>query len=49
MKVCILGNSHVSAVKTAWDQIESTFQFEAKLNFFVARGDGPKNFALEGS
>lgn len=47
MKVCILGNSHVSAVKTAWDQIESTFQGQVSLTFFAARGDGPKNFALE--
>lgn len=49
MEICILGNSHVSAIKTAWDQIASTFQDEVELTFFAARGDGPKNFALEGS
>lgn len=49
MKVCVLGNSHVSAVKTAWDQIQPTFQSQVELSFFAARGDGPKNFVLDGS
>lgn len=42
MEICILGNSHVSAIKTAWDQIASTFQDEVELTFLQPEAMGPK-------
>lgn len=39
MKICVIGNSHVGALKRAWDSMPDRHQW-ANINFFAARGRG---------
>jgi hypothetical protein len=38
-RLCIIGNSHVGALKEAWDQIEGEYP-DVEVTFFAARGTG---------
>ncbi len=41
MRLCVIGNSHVAALKSAWDQISHEYS-KFTLTFFASRGDNFK-------
>ena len=47
MKLCVLGNSHVSSLKTAWDILHPHWA-GIDLVFFASRGDGLQGLELQG-
>ncbi|MBY5970334.1 hypothetical protein [Halomonas denitrificans] len=46
-KICVIGNSHVGALKTAWDLMPE-WHSENELVFFAARANGMSDLHLEG-
>lgn len=47
MKICIIGNSHVGALKRAWESM-SSFHNAAEIVFFADRGRGLDEIAING-
>lgn len=45
MKICVIGNSHVGALKRAWDAMPGRHQ-SANITFFAARGRGLEGLAV---
>jgi hypothetical protein len=48
MKICVIGNSHVAAIKNAWDEISRDYSSH-ELNFFAAPGSDLRHLELVGS
>ncbi|MES2997115.1 MAG: hypothetical protein V4733_09935 [Verrucomicrobiota bacterium] len=48
MKLCIIGNSHVGALKRAWNQMEGSYS-GTKIDFFAHRGDGMADLVVDGA
>ncbi len=44
MKICVIGNSHVGALKRAWDEIKGNYP-QQRIIFFAQRGDGLEELA----
>ena len=47
MKVCVLGNSHVSALKLAWDELAATYS-SINIDFFAAKGKSLGGLSVAG-
>lgn len=47
MRICVIGNSHVGAVKMAWDEIETDHP-ETSLTFFAGRSNSTKGLKPKG-
>jgi hypothetical protein len=47
MKICIIGNSHIGALKRAWDNNEWQQCNAIELTFFGDRGNGLKDLIVE--
>jgi hypothetical protein len=47
MKIAIIGNSHIGALKRGWDVISGAFP-SVEVVFFGAKGESHKDLALEG-
>lgn len=45
MRICIIGNSHVGALKRAWDSFSDT---AIEIDFFAARGAHLRDLAVKG-
>jgi len=48
LRICIIGNSHVGALKEAWDDIGSDHA-SLDVTFFAARGDRLKDLVVNGN
>lgn len=50
MKICIIGNSHVGALKRAWDELfDAEIKLKYELTFFAAKADGISDLELNGN
>lgn len=47
MRICVIGNSHVAAIKSAWDEISRDYSSH-ELNFFAAPGSHLRHLELVG-
>lgn len=47
-KICIIGNSHVGALKRAWDTMEGSTP-DVEFDFFAMRGAGMNDLIVEGN
>lgn len=48
MRICVIGNSHVAALKTGFEGLSSEARKGAKVDFFAARGNALKGLQLVG-
>lgn len=46
MRICIIGNSHLAAVKLAWDDLANCYK-DIEIVFFGARGTAMKNLEVK--
>lgn len=49
MRVCIIGNSHVGALKRAWDSFVSEERDVVNITFFAVGSDGMKGVDVKGN
>jgi hypothetical protein len=47
MKICVIGNSHVAAVKTGWDRIQHEFP-RVEMTYFAARARYMRDLRVRG-